>query len=81
MGMGKEEGSKSHSNSVTPLVPQLSRGAVGWFLGGKLDFSSNCFFRFFPGLCTFRTIWKWSYRVGAWLVCGLHAAAMTATKT
>lgn len=30
-----EEGSKSHSDSVTPLVPQLSRGAGGWFLDGK----------------------------------------------
>lgn len=30
-----EEGSKSHSDSVTPLVPQLSRGTGGCFLDGK----------------------------------------------
>lgn len=72
---------KSHSNSVTPLVPQLSRGAGGWVLDSKLDFSSNCFFQFFPGLCTFRAIWKGSSRLGAWLVGGLHAAAMTVART
>lgn len=80
MVMGREEGSKSHSDSVTPLVLQLPRGAHGWFLDGKLDFYSK-FLKYFPGLFTFRAIWKGSTSVGAWLVCGLCAAAMTAART
>lgn len=77
-----EEGSKSHRDSIRPLVSQLLRGAGGWFLDSKLDFSSFFyFFSFSPGLCTFRAIWKGSTGVGAWLVCRLHAAAMTAVRT
>lgn len=76
-----EEDSKSLSNSDTPLVSQLHSEASGCFLDDRLDFSSNCFFEFFPGLCTFRAIWKGSTSVGAWMVRGLHAAAMTAART
>lgn len=62
-----EEGSKSHSDSTMfiPLVSQSPREAGGWFLDGKLDFSFNCFFQFFPGLCTFTAVWKGSTSVGA----------------
>lgn len=76
-----EKGSKSLSDSATPLVSQLPGEASGCFLHGKLYFSSNCFFQFFPGLFTFRVIWNGSTSVGAWLVHGLHAAAMTVART
>lgn len=41
------------------------RGWCDWFLDGKLDFSSNCFYPFFLSLCTCRAIWKGSTSVGA----------------
>lgn len=41
-----EEGSQSHRDSVTPLVPYLSRGADSCFLHSRFVFSSLSFFSF-----------------------------------
>lgn len=42
-----EEGSQSHGDSVTPLVPYLSREAGSLFLHGRFVFSSPSFFSVF----------------------------------